>query len=256
MKRQQKLSLSEKGKKGARAQQAARREQRETEEVQAKAKASMRRRPGTLADVPPWCHLSGNRSPAEAAAEAVKAHKASSATDALVLLWNLRRVAAADAELLAAAETHSAEIWSESPANTEQNGFDQDITLVSTHKDGRGTELVTVKLSYVRNLRKQCERFRLRAGEAERTRAETDRRLIRAEITVAAMRAGMVDPDAWVFLDLSEVTLDSKGNLLGAKEAIDTLKRQKPHIFKTGAHKHLSQPPAATAPGTFDEVLP
>lgn len=146
--------------------------------------------------VPPWCHLSGDRSPEEAAAEAMKAHKTASAIDALVLLWNLRRVADADTEFLALAETRSAEIRSELPANSELAHLHQDTTLIPTHKDERGVELITVKASYVRNLRKQCERFRLRAGEAERARAEMEQRLIRAEVTVAAIRADMVDPDA------------------------------------------------------------
>ncbi|HEY3433004.1 MAG TPA: hypothetical protein VGK09_10700 [Rhodocyclaceae bacterium] len=83
--------------------------------------------------VPPWCHLSGDRSPEEAAAEAMKAHKTTSAIDALVLLWNLRRVAAADAEFLASAETKSATSSQQHQTSCGLMEFSPNTSLTVSH---------------------------------------------------------------------------------------------------------------------------
>ncbi|MTI83446.1 MAG: hypothetical protein FH756_05950 [Firmicutes bacterium] len=77
--------------------------------------------------------------------------------------------------------------------------------------------------------REKAENEKKTALEAANTR------LINAEIKVFATQAGFVDPaDAVALVDRSSLEVDDKGNVNGAKEAVDALAKAKPHLVGTG----------------------
>lgn len=61
----------------------------------------------------------------------------------------------------------------------------------------------------------------------------TFKRLLTAEVKVLANELGFADwEDALALADLSKVTEDDKGNLVGVKEAMEELLKKKPHLGK------------------------
>ncbi len=110
-------------------------------------------------------------------------------------------------------------------------------------------------VEYVRELRHENAGYRLKAQEAtqkaqaaeEATKkaqeaadkakadAETaaNARIIKAEMKALAVKAGIVDIDGLALADLSNVKFDDTGELQGAQEALDALKKAKPYLFTT-----------------------
>lgn len=106
---------------------------------------------------------------------------------------------------------------------------------------------------YVKELREENKSWRVKAQEAEKlletTKSETatkladsqkaienatkasQERIIRAELKATALAAGMVDLDFLKLADLSQVTLSDEGEVKGAEDMIEALKKSKPHFF-------------------------
>jgi hypothetical protein len=130
----------------------------------------------------------------------------------------------------------------------------------------------TFSAEYVTELRQEIETLRQRAnghkGEAEaaRTAADSaradaekavgearsaaDQRVIRAELKAEALRAGMVDLDGLKLADLSTVKLNDAGEVEGAGELMEAMKKAKPWLFgaasTSGTHPQpRSEPPKA-----------
>lgn len=105
------------------------------------------------------------------------------------------------------------------------------------HKPLGTAERVEVDAEYIRELRRECRTLRLQVKEvkteAERVRHAIERRLILAETTVAAIRAGLIDPDAAVLIDLTRVSINDSGDLVGIEDAVQSLRDGKPHFFST-----------------------
>ncbi len=79
--------------------------------------------------------------------------------------------------------------------------------------------------------------------------AETEQdarsRLVRAELKVEAVRAGMVDLDGLKLLDLEEVQLNSDGEIENAAHLMAQLRRAKPWLFGgTSSSSPANAPPA------------
>ncbi len=79
------------------------------------------------------------------------------------------------------------------------------------------------------------EKEKERADKAEQAnqqlKTDSDTRLVSSELKVLAVQAGFVDPaDAVALVDRSEVVVDEKGMVTGAKEAIEALAKAKPHL--------------------------
>lgn len=68
-------------------------------------------------------------------------------------------------------------------------------------------------------------------GKIKEAQTAADQRVIRAELKAAAVEAGMVDLDVLKLVDLSKVKLNEAGEVEGAKELMDGLKKSKPHFF-------------------------
>lgn len=79
------------------------------------------------------------------------------------------------------------------------------------------------------------ENWQARAESAEAALASAHARnnelLIRAELKAEAIRAGMIDLDGLKLLDLSEVRLNSTGEVNDASTILGKLKRAKPWLF-------------------------
>jgi len=98
----------------------------------------------------------------------------------------------------------------------------------------------------------QTDDFRSRAELLERKldelKRQSDIRLIRAEMKVEAIRAGMIDLDGLKLLDLTDVKLDDDGAVPDAAERITRLKRSKPWLFGTSSSSSALTPPSAQPP--------
>ncbi|HUB47018.1 MAG TPA: hypothetical protein VMB73_18710 [Acetobacteraceae bacterium] len=93
------------------------------------------------------------------------------------------------------------------------------------------------------------EDLRVRAELLERKidelHLQSNMRLIRAEMKIEAIRAGMVDLDGLKLLDLSEVKLNDEGEVPDAGERIARLKKAKPWLFGMPSSSSPVTPPSA-----------
>jgi hypothetical protein len=69
------------------------------------------------------------------------------------------------------------------------------------------------------------------ASRLNQLKSEYEARLILAHLRTEAVRAGMVDLDGLKLADLSMVRLEADEKLVGAKELMETLRRNKPWLF-------------------------
>jgi hypothetical protein len=91
-------------------------------------------------------------------------------------------------------------------------------------------------------LRARAEALERRLAETEQ---ETKSRLIRAELKVEAVRAGMVDLDGLKLLDTKDAALTSEGELHNGAQLIAQFRRAKPWLFgNTSSSSPASAPPA------------
>ncbi len=102
---------------------------------------------------------------------------------------------------------------------------------------------------------KDIENWQVRAESAEaalsRVQAETEARVIRAELKAEAIRAGMVDLDGLKLIDMSEIRLTDAGEVNDAAALLARLKRGKPWLFGAGQSSSVAaNPPRPEPPRT------
>ncbi len=94
--------------------------------------------------------------------------------------------------------------------------------------------------------------LRMRAEALERRladiRQEAQARVIRAELKVEAVRAGIVDLDGLKLLDLKNVELTPDGELANGAELVAQLRRAKPWLFGGTSSSSPASPPPAQPP--------
>jgi hypothetical protein len=74
---------------------------------------------------------------------------------------------------------------------------------------------------------------------------QSDMRLLRAEVRVEALRAGIIDLDGLKLLDLSAVRLNEKGEVENASGLMTNFRKAKPWLFGTpSSSTYLSAPQA------------
>lgn len=79
--------------------------------------------------------------------------------------------------------------------------------------------------------------------------ADMAARVLRAEMKVHALRAGMVDLDGLKLLDMGGLSLDERGEVAGGAAAMEALRRAKPWLFGGGASSSsVAAAPPALAP--------
>ena len=76
----------------------------------------------------------------------------------------------------------------------------------------------------------------------------TEAQLIRAELKIEAIRAGMVDLDGLKLIDPSEIKLSADGAVEGASALMTRLKKAKPWLFSAASLSSTATPPPARAP--------
>jgi hypothetical protein len=94
--------------------------------------------------------------------------------------------------------------------------------------------------------------LRARADALEQRLAETEQeardRIVRAELKVEAMRAGIVDLDGLKLLDLKHVELTPDGELSNAAALVAQLRRAKPWLFGGASSSSPASAPPAQPP--------
>lgn len=80
-------------------------------------------------------------------------------------------------------------------------------------------------------------------GKIKEVQTAADQRVIRAELKAAAIKAGMVDLDGLKLADLSKVKLDDSGEVIGADELMEAMKKSKPYLFGEPSSSHGAKPP-------------
>ena len=76
----------------------------------------------------------------------------------------------------------------------------------------------------------------------------TQARILSAELKAAALRAGMIDLDGLKLVDTSSVTLNEKGELVGAAALMSATRRAKPWLFGPASSSSSAAVPPAQAP--------
>ena len=100
----------------------------------------------------------------------------------------------------------------------------------------KNQEAETHKQAALKEAEEAKAALKKRDEEVEAFKAETktsaDQRVIRAELKAEAVKAGMIDLDGLKLADLSTITLDDKGDVVGAEALFKALKESKPYLFK------------------------
>lgn len=111
----------------------------------------------------------------------------------------------------------------------------------------------TFSREYVKELREENKGWRLKAQQLEKERDDhktaaekaaqeaegkikeahtaAEQRVIRAELKAEALKAGMVDLDGLKLADLSKIKINDAGEVEGAAELMEELKKAKPYLF-------------------------
>ena len=80
------------------------------------------------------------------------------------------------------------------------------------------------------------------------TLADTEARLVRAELKAEAIRAGMVDLDGLKLLDMTRLKLSKAGELEDASSIMSRLRQAKPWLFGAASSSSQATPPPAQPP--------
>lgn len=92
------------------------------------------------------------------------------------------------------------------------------------------------------------EDLRVVVARMEAAEASMRERLLRAEMKVHAVRAGMVDLDGLKLMDLGGLALDEQGEVAGAEARMAELRRAKPWLFRGASSSSLAAAPPAHPP--------
>lgn len=100
-------------------------------------------------------------------------------------------------------------------------------------------------IDIVPELRMRAEGLEQQLTELQRN---TEARVIKAELKVEAVRAGMIDLDGLKLIDLSPLKLNDKGEVDGASQLMAHLRRTKPWLFGGAFTSSSASAPSAQAP--------
>lgn len=93
-------------------------------------------------------------------------------------------------------------------------------------------------------------RARANAMEQQLRQAITTQQevLLRAELKVEAVRAGMIDLDGLKLVDTTGLSLGENGEIEGGRSVMQKLRRSKPWLFGQASSSNPGLPPPALAP--------
>lgn len=81
--------------------------------------------------------------------------------------------------------------------------------------------------------------------ELEELRSSAQGRLVRAELKVEAVRAGIVDLDGLRLLEIADARVGENGEVENAAEMVAQLRRAKPWLFSAGSSSSAASAPPA-----------
>ncbi len=84
--------------------------------------------------------------------------------------------------------------------------------------------------------------------ELAHVRQTAEKRIIWADLTVEAVKAGMVDLDGLKLLDVADLRLNDDGHVAGASTLMTHLRRTKPWLFGGPSSSNPIRPPPAPQP--------
>jgi hypothetical protein len=84
--------------------------------------------------------------------------------------------------------------------------------------------------------------------QMEEVRRETEKQVLRANLRLEAVRAGMVDLDGIKLIDTGSIRLTEDGQIEGGGELMQRLKRQKPWLFGAGSTSAPADAPPQQRP--------
>lgn len=94
-------------------------------------------------------------------------------------------------------------------------------------------------------LRAQTERLEQQLAKVEQ---ESRARVVRAELKVEAVRAGIIDLDGLKLLDTTNVEFTAEGEVANAAQLVAQLRRAKPWLFGSASSSNPTNPPPAQPP--------
>jgi len=97
----------------------------------------------------------------------------------------------------------------------------------------------------VAGLRARAELLEQRLADIEQ---DAKSRVIRSELKVEAVRAGIIDLDGLKLLDLRDVQVSADGELTNGVELVAQLRRAKPWLFAVPSSSSVANPPPAQPP--------
>ena len=93
------------------------------------------------------------------------------------------------------------------------------------------------------------EKDRIEAeAKVKASKSDADARVIRSELKALATAAGMVDLDGLKLADLSTVKINKDGEVEGAAEMMEALKKAKPYLFGTATTSTTHAKPVSEKP--------
>lgn len=97
----------------------------------------------------------------------------------------------------------------------------------------------------------ELEVWRAKADRLEKELAEAGTlaqgRLIRAELRMEAIKAGMVDLDGLKLADLGQVSVNQDGDVEGGQAVVTRLRADKPWLFAQSRSSSMANPPPAVS---------
>lgn len=95
------------------------------------------------------------------------------------------------------------------------------------------------------------------AKAVESAKKSADERILRAELKASAIKSGMIDLEFLKLVDMSEVSLSEDGEVKGAEELMESLKKNKPHFFqenKSSSSTHKTPEKKSDQPKSAKEM--
>ena len=102
-------------------------------------------------------------------------------------------------------------------------------------------ESATEELASLRARADRLERELLDMGAA------TQERLVRAELRMEAVKAGMIDLDGLKLADLAQVSVGEDGEVQGGATLMNRLRGEKPWLFTRASSSSTASPPPGAA---------
>jgi hypothetical protein len=86
------------------------------------------------------------------------------------------------------------------------------------------------------------------SDEVVKLRSDFESRLVTANLRTEAVRAGMIDLDGLKLVDRSALLLDEDDKIVGGRELMTDLRRNKPWLFNAASSSSAATAPASQPP--------